>query len=81
MKVVEQVRNFSLIQSRNALAMKIAQEQTDLSLPKTSLVVIVEAAVPPAEPASPKRADAAVLTGLGTLLSIMGLVTLRRRST
>ncbi len=58
--------------------MKIANEQTDLALPKTSLVEIVDRAVPALRPVSPNLPRACALIGLGVLLDLVGLLLLTR---
>jgi uncharacterized protein involved in exopolysaccharide biosynthesis len=72
-------RLMELRQFRTALALKISQEQTDLMLPRSSKVEIVERATVPLQPASPNRYRASALIALGVLCSGSGFVTLRRR--
>ncbi|SPE55684.1 membrane hypothetical protein [Verrucomicrobia bacterium] len=60
---------------RQILDLKILSEKVDL--PKTSMVEIIEPAVPPLCIVSPNRMQAASMIGLGVLLDILGLLLLR----
>jgi beta-lactamase regulating signal transducer with metallopeptidase domain len=67
-----------MLDFRKALGMKIASEKTDLALPRTAQVEILERAVPPLQPVSPNRVLGAGLLVGGSLLGLTGIVTLRR---
>jgi hypothetical protein len=71
-------RNLDELQRfRQVLEMKIASEKVDVALPKSSLVEIVDRAVPSLRPNSPNLPLALALIGLGVLLDIAGLLTLK----
>lgn len=59
---------------RQMLYLKIASEKTDLQLPKSSAVEIVDQAFVPSRPYSPNRSRAFALMISGLLLSLIGLV-------
>lgn len=74
----EAKRNLDELQRfRQVLEMKIASEKIDVALPKSSLVEIVDRAVPSLRPNSPNLALALALIVLGILLDIGGLLTLK----
>jgi len=56
------------------LQLKIVSEKTDLQLPRSSAVEIVDPASPPLRPFSPNRPRAIALMGCGLLLSVLGLI-------
>ena len=62
-----------------ALQNRIFQEQTELALPKTSMVQIVDRAEPPLQAIAPNRPFATVLIGLGALLDAAGLLMLKAK--
>ena len=59
---------------RQALYLKIAEEKTDLQLPKRSAVEIVDTAYVSARPSSPNRSRALALMISGLLLCLIGLL-------
>jgi uncharacterized protein involved in exopolysaccharide biosynthesis len=67
-----------MLDFKKFLGMKIASEKTDLALPRTAQVEILERAVPPLQPVSPNRVLGAGLLVGGSLLGLTGIVTLRR---
>jgi uncharacterized protein involved in exopolysaccharide biosynthesis/beta-lactamase regulating signal transducer with metallopeptidase domain len=64
---------------RQILDMKIASEKTDVELPKTMMVEVVDRAVPSLRPASPNLGRALALIVLGVLLDVAGLLLLQGR--
>lgn len=64
---------------RQFLTMKIASEQIDQNLPKSTVVEIMDAAVPALRATSPNRPRATALIGLGLLMDLAGLVMVRGR--
>lgn len=68
------------IEFKDALGMKISQEQTDLALPRSSRVEIVDRTAQRPRLISPNRVRASAFVGCGTGCSFLGLVLLRRRS-
>jgi uncharacterized protein involved in exopolysaccharide biosynthesis len=66
---------------RNLLYVKLAADRTDLALRRSSLVEIVEEAIPPLRPFSPNRPRAIGLLTTGLLSMLTGLVLVRRGET
>jgi len=64
---------------RQILDAKIASEKVDLELPKTTMVEIVDRAVPPMRPISPNLPRASAVIALGLLLDVLGLLLLTGR--
>ena len=64
---LDELQRFSQV-----LYMKVASEQVDQSLPKTTAVELVERAVPPIRPISPNRPRAAALMLLGIIFDLAG---------
>jgi uncharacterized protein involved in exopolysaccharide biosynthesis/beta-lactamase regulating signal transducer with metallopeptidase domain len=64
---------------RQILDMKIANEKVEVELPKTTLVDIVDRAVPSLRPISPNLARATALIALGVLLDLAGFLMLTGR--
>jgi hypothetical protein len=60
--------------------MKIASEKTDVKLPKTMMVEVVDRAVPALRPTSPNLPRELAMIVLGVLLDLAGLLLLRGRS-
>jgi beta-lactamase regulating signal transducer with metallopeptidase domain len=67
-----------MLDFKKFLGMKIASEKTDLALPRTAQVEILERAVPPLQPVSSNRFLGAGLLVAGSLLGLTGIVMLRR---
>jgi uncharacterized protein involved in exopolysaccharide biosynthesis len=65
---------------RQILDMKIASEKTDVEMPKTMMVQIVDRAIPSLRPASPNLPRALALIVFGVLLDIAGLLLLQGRA-
>jgi uncharacterized protein involved in exopolysaccharide biosynthesis len=61
------------------LSMRIASERTDLDLPRSSSVEIVDEAIAPERPFSPNRPRAAAFLTSGSLFVLMGLVLIKTR--
>jgi beta-lactamase regulating signal transducer with metallopeptidase domain len=68
-----------LVEFKRILGMKIASEKTDLTLPRTAQVEILELAEPPLQPVSPNRFLGTGLLVGGSLLGLTGIVMLKRR--
>ena len=66
---LEQLKRFSQM-----LTMKIAAENIDVDLPKTTMVEIVDQAVAPSRPTSTNRYRGASCSALGLLLALAGMV-------
>ena len=64
-------------QFHTILGMRIASEQTELSIPRAATVSIVDNASTPKRPMAPNRPRAIALIGLGVVLSLAGLALLR----
>jgi beta-lactamase regulating signal transducer with metallopeptidase domain len=62
---------------RKIINMKIASENIDATLPKTSLVEIVDRAFPSARPSSSNSTQAFILIAIGLLLDLAGFFFLR----
>jgi beta-lactamase regulating signal transducer with metallopeptidase domain len=74
----EAKRNLEELQHfRQVLDMKIANEKVDAALPKSSLVELVDRAVPSLRPVSPNLPLAVALIVFGILLDIAGLLALK----
>jgi beta-lactamase regulating signal transducer with metallopeptidase domain/uncharacterized protein involved in exopolysaccharide biosynthesis len=68
-----------LTRFRQVLSMKIASEQIDQNLPKSSAVQIIDPAFVPLRPSSPDRTRAGALILLGFLLDVTGIFLLKHR--
>ena len=66
---------------RNLLYAKLGSERTDLALRKSSLVEIVDEAIPPLRPFSPNRPRAIALLTTGLLSTLAGLAVVKRGET
>jgi uncharacterized protein involved in exopolysaccharide biosynthesis len=62
-----------LIRFRQILAMKIASEDIDVKLPRTSMVEVVDRAMPPLRPSSPNFLRGLCALFSGAILSVVGL--------
>jgi len=58
---------------RQILEMKIANEQVEVTLPKSMMVQIVDRAIPALQPISPNRPRALAIIALGVLVDVAGL--------
>jgi beta-lactamase regulating signal transducer with metallopeptidase domain/uncharacterized protein involved in exopolysaccharide biosynthesis len=67
-----------LLQFRTVLGMRIASEQTELTLPRNAMVIIVDRAFATSRRARSTRFPAAVLIGCGLVSGLIGIRLLRR---
>jgi uncharacterized protein involved in exopolysaccharide biosynthesis len=76
----EAKRNLEELQRfRQILEAKIASEKIEVTLPKTSMVEIMDRAVPAQRPILPNLPQALAIIALGVLLDIAGLLMLKSR--
>ena len=66
-----------VLEKHKSLGLKITAQEIDMKIPTTSMVQIIDPALPPSSPVAPNRFLAALMTATGIFLIIAGLMWLK----